>query len=238
MTQAREKFSLRKRPAWGFLTVNKKKMVMFKLEFLWKKKPTQIWVNIAELLQWLTGARRDPGASETQVKAQSQSWGLWRLNSETIACEADGAGTTAPAASTNDTCCHSVLQKPAGHFHARVFMLLLWIFVLKRQNQQGENCAFSSHRLLNKRALGSAKAAICAAWVTFPVLNRSVCPCLKTGWIFFFVRCFSAVKPHSASGSWSKCATLRAVLPSYTDRIFLHKPALVLSGHGLLSSAM
>lgn len=99
---ATEKFSLWKRPAWAFLTLHKKKSLMFKLELHWKK--TQIWMNSTELLAMTDSSQGIPGASQTQVKAQSQSWGLYGLNSEVTAREVDSDSTKEN--------CHRILQEP------------------------------------------------------------------------------------------------------------------------------
>lgn len=96
--------------------------------------------------------------------------------------------------------------------------------------------------LLNKTTLGSAEAPIYlyTAEVKFPVLNQ-ICMSLienRAESAPWFDGVFSAVKPQSVSGSWREFAKVAAVLSSYTDRVFLYKPAFVPSGSGFLSAAM
>lgn len=102
---------------------------MFKLEL--QRKKTQIWMNTTELLAMTDSSQRVPGASQTQVKAQSQSWGLYGLNSEVTAQEVDSDSTK--------KICHRILHEPRDTFMHVVFVLLLQGFVLKF-SQQGESC--------------------------------------------------------------------------------------------------
>lgn len=90
-------------------------------------------MNITELPATTDSSQRVPGASQTQVKAQSQSWGLYGLNSEVTAQEVDSDGTKGN--------CPRILQEPGDIFMHVVFMLLLQGFVLKF-SQQGQNCLF------------------------------------------------------------------------------------------------
>lgn len=79
-------------------------------------------MNTTELLAMTDSSQRVPGASQTQVKAQSQSWGLYGLNSEVTAQKVDSDNTKENR--------HRILQEP-GDIFMHVFMLLLQGFVLK-----------------------------------------------------------------------------------------------------------
>lgn len=90
-------------------------------------------MNTIELPAMTDSSQRVPGASQTQVKAQSQSWGRYGLHSQVTARGADSDSTKEK--------CHRILQEPGDIFMHIVFMSLLQGFVLKFF-QQGQKCLF------------------------------------------------------------------------------------------------